>query len=175
MEIKARLIKPYDESQRIDFIIRQNHQLGREIVETETELQAWGCTDEELLQIAKDSKYNEALEEANIFLNTEATFELTEDFHVEATKENMTCLASAAMAINMGLIPYQEWTSKEDNVLQLSADQCFALSMGISAVQTSVWTVQFIDYKNRIEEASTVEEVNSIIVEYRNLENNDNL
>ena len=47
MEIKATLEKPFTESQRIDFIVCQNHQQGYKIEETETELQAWGYTEEE--------------------------------------------------------------------------------------------------------------------------------
>lgn len=48
MEIKAELKKPYTEEQRVDFIIEQNHTLGYEIKETETALQAWGYTEEEI-------------------------------------------------------------------------------------------------------------------------------
>ena len=48
MEIKAELIKPYTEEQRLDFIINQNYDNGFEIKETEKSLQAWGCTIEEL-------------------------------------------------------------------------------------------------------------------------------
>lgn len=48
MEIKAELIKPYTEKQRIDFIVEQNHKNGYEINETETELQALGYTEEEI-------------------------------------------------------------------------------------------------------------------------------
>lgn len=48
MEIKATLQKPYTEKERIDFIIQYNHNLGYEINETETELQALGYTEEEL-------------------------------------------------------------------------------------------------------------------------------
>lgn len=50
MEIKATLDKPYTEEQRISFIVEQNHQQGYEIRETETELQAWGYTEEEKQQ-----------------------------------------------------------------------------------------------------------------------------
>jgi hypothetical protein len=48
MEIKAELIKPYTEEQRLDFIINQNYNNGFEIKKTETSLQAWGYTAEEL-------------------------------------------------------------------------------------------------------------------------------
>ncbi len=47
MEIKAELNKPYTEEQREDFIVEQNHNLGYDILETETALQAWGYTKEE--------------------------------------------------------------------------------------------------------------------------------
>jgi len=47
MEIKAILNKPYTETQKLDFIVENNHNLGYEIKETETELQAWGYTEEE--------------------------------------------------------------------------------------------------------------------------------
>lgn len=50
MEIKATLNKPYDEIDKLDFIVSNNHQLGYEIKETETALEAWGYTQEEIAQ-----------------------------------------------------------------------------------------------------------------------------
>lgn len=47
MEIKAELIKPYSDKERVDFIIEQNHQKGYEIKETENSIEAWGYTEEE--------------------------------------------------------------------------------------------------------------------------------
>lgn len=47
MEIKATLLKPYTEKDRMDFIVEYNHNLGYVIEETETELQALGYTEEE--------------------------------------------------------------------------------------------------------------------------------
>lgn len=48
MEIKAILQKPYEENERMDFVVQYNHVLGYVIEETETELQALGYTEEEL-------------------------------------------------------------------------------------------------------------------------------
>lgn len=48
MEIKAELIKPYTEKQRLDFITNQNYINGYLIKETETSLQALGYTEAEL-------------------------------------------------------------------------------------------------------------------------------
>lgn len=50
MEIKATLNKPFTEEERMDFIVEYNHNLGYEIQETETALEAWGYTAEEIAQ-----------------------------------------------------------------------------------------------------------------------------
>lgn len=50
MEIKAELIKPYTEEQRLDFIVEQNHHKGYEIRESKLALEAWGYTEEEIEQ-----------------------------------------------------------------------------------------------------------------------------
>lgn len=55
MEIKAQLIKPYTEEQRIEFIVEQNHRNGYEIVENETSLDAMGYTEEEKAKEKKES------------------------------------------------------------------------------------------------------------------------
>lgn len=47
MELKQALEKPYTEEERMNFIVYYNHQLGYEIRETETALEAWGYTEEE--------------------------------------------------------------------------------------------------------------------------------
>lgn len=56
MEIKAELLKPYTEEQRLNFIIEQNHQQSFEIRESEDGLQAWGYTDEEIAQQEKEQQ-----------------------------------------------------------------------------------------------------------------------
>ena len=47
MEIKAQLLQPFNEEEKINFIVEQNHKNGYEIRETETALEAWGYTEEE--------------------------------------------------------------------------------------------------------------------------------
>lgn len=53
MEIKATLQKPYTEKDRLDFIVK--HQYGYKIKETETALEAWGPTAEEIAQREKEA------------------------------------------------------------------------------------------------------------------------
>lgn len=68
MEIKAELQKPYEEQQRIDFIITQNHNLGYEIRETETALQACGYTEEEIAQQEREGIAQLSLTKREVFL-----------------------------------------------------------------------------------------------------------
>lgn len=56
MEIKETLQKPYEEKDRLDFIIEQNHKNGYEIKETETALEAWGPTAEEIAEQEKQAQ-----------------------------------------------------------------------------------------------------------------------
>lgn len=48
MEIKAELLKPYTEEQRLDFIVNQNYTNGYLIKETDKSLQALGYTEAEI-------------------------------------------------------------------------------------------------------------------------------
>lgn len=59
MEIKATLNKPYTEQERINFIVVNNHNLGYEIRETSSALEAWGYTEEEIEEQQKQSKITE--------------------------------------------------------------------------------------------------------------------
>ena len=54
MERKSKLNKPYNPKDKIDFIIRYNHNLGFEIRETDSGLEAWGYTEEEIKQAEKE-------------------------------------------------------------------------------------------------------------------------
>lgn len=61
MELKATLNKPYNDSERIDFIIEQNRHNGYEVKETEQALEAWGFTEEEIAEQAKQEHKQELL------------------------------------------------------------------------------------------------------------------
>ena len=59
MEIKSELKQPYTDKQRMDFIVEQNHQLGFEIKETETALEAWGYSEEEKQEQEREQRNQE--------------------------------------------------------------------------------------------------------------------
>ena len=54
MKIKAELLKPYNEQEKINFIVEQNHKLGYTIEEQEDKLVALGYTEQEKLKQEKE-------------------------------------------------------------------------------------------------------------------------
>lgn len=61
MEIKATLNKPCTDKQRLDFIVEQNHKLGYTIKETNYVIEAWGLTEEEIAENAKEVRRKELI------------------------------------------------------------------------------------------------------------------
>lgn len=66
MEIKAELLKPYTEDERVNFILLQNRKNGYDVRETETALEAWGYTEEEIAQQERERLDNLELTGADV-------------------------------------------------------------------------------------------------------------
>lgn len=54
MEIKAELLKPFSEEEKLNFIVEQNHEAEYDTIETDVSIQAWGYTEEEKEEIEKE-------------------------------------------------------------------------------------------------------------------------
>ena len=165
MEIKAILNKPYDEIDKLDFIVTNNHQLGYEIKETETALEAWGYTDEENLLKIKTSKTEEALNKAY-------------DYEQNGTVEYKNCVFEMSLSNRQNLKDTVEaltalsetstmWNDKDDNLVELTIEdiQHIRLKLILGNIQ-ELWIEKYPAYLKQINEAQTVEEVNSIIINY---------
>ena len=92
MEIKEQLNKPYTEQERIDFIVEQNHQKGYEIKETETALEAWGYTTDELAQKERQRLDLLNLTKADVLLALYEDKGITPDNIKEMLKDNVPAL-----------------------------------------------------------------------------------
>lgn len=68
MEIKATLQKPFEDNERMEFIVQYNHGKGYVIEETETELQALGYTEEEINEQEKERIAKLSLTKREVFL-----------------------------------------------------------------------------------------------------------
>lgn len=119
-----------------------------------------------VLQQAKEAKYNEALTGAKDFINNEASYQFDENNSIEATDGNIGKMTAYALGFQTSTISKVYWTSKEDNVLELTAEDVLRILTGLGEIQGNIWNIRFVAYKNAIEQAQTVEEVNNIIIDY---------
>lgn len=124
-------------------------------------------TDEEKLNIAKTSKYNEINNGARIYLESgNALFEIEEGKHIEATDGNIAKLSAYALSFMTGVQEVVYWNTKEDETIALTQEQLTSALMGLGEVQATVWNVKFPYYLKHLESATTVEEVKAITVDY---------
>ena len=130
-------------------------------------------TNPELLQSAKDEKYTEANLKAFEYLESgEAVFTYEEGKSIEATDGNIAKLGLALVnfILQQDYTSTIEWNTKENENVQLNAEQLQIIVTGLQAIQAEVWTVKFVAYNTAITEATTIEEVENIIIDYSSQE-----
>lgn len=121
------------------------------------------------LQEAKEKKYNEANLKAFEYLESgEAVFEYEEGKSIEATDGNIAKLGLYLVKFLMSedYTSTIEWNTKENENVQLNAEQLSYITEGLGAIQSEVWTVKFPAYNTRIANAETKEEVEAILIDY---------
>lgn len=128
-------------------------------------------TVDEILVELRQSKYNEANTKAKFFLESgNALYEFEEGKHVEATDGNIGKFTGYALGYVIGkLQPTDtvEWNTKEDETVYLTQEQVGNILDGLGRVQAYVWTVQFPAYVQAIQEATTIQEMEAIQIEYK--------
>ena len=122
--------------------------------------------DEKRLNEAKENKYQEALSKAKFFIDNGAVYQFDENNSIEATDGNIGKMTAYALAFQTGTVEKVYWTSKEDNVLELDANDILTILTGLGTIQSNVWNIKFVSYKTAIEQAATVEEVENIVIDY---------
>lgn len=148
-----------------------------EVVETDEEYVLEGdeyvLVDDEYiarkLAEAKEAKYNEANEGAKQYLDGNALYEFEEGKHIEATDGNIAKFTAYALAYITGQLQPTDtvvWNTKEDETVELNQEQVVAILNGLGQVQAEVWAVKFPYYVGLIEQAQTIGEVISIIIDY---------
>lgn len=122
------------------------------------------------LQLAKQAKYQEANLKANEYLQSgEALYEFEEGKHIEATDGNIAKMTAYALAYVTGQLQPTDtvvWNTKEDETVELNQAQIVQILNGLGNVQAVVWSVEYPVYVNMIETATTIEEVEAIVIDY---------
>ena len=122
-------------------------------------------TDEEKLQIAKENKLNEAISKAY-------------DYEQDGTVEYKNCIFEMSVTNRNNLRDTVEaltalgqtettWNDKNDELIVLTLEdiQYIRLNLILGAIQ-KLWIVDYPQYKQAINEAETVEEVEAININY---------
>lgn len=125
--------------------------------------------DEEQLELAKQAKYQEANLKAFEYLESgNAVFTYEEGKSIEATDGNIAKLGLYLVKFLMqeDYTSTIEWNTKENENVQLNAEQLGVITEGLGYIQSQVWTVKFPAYNLAISEAETIEEVNAIEIDY---------
>lgn len=169
MEIKATLNKPYDEIDKLDFIVTNNHQLGYEIKETETALEAWGLTEEENLTLAKKNKYSENDEKAkDARYNQEFTITVQEQECVFDTSAQTQADLLTAFAVCSTGETYDGWVTNNGVELDLTLEDVALISNTFKELSNvyGKWN----QFKELIDAAQTVADVQAIDIDYNESE-----
>ena len=125
--------------------------------------------DAEQLELAKQEKYAEANAKAFEYLESgEAVFTYAEGKSIEATDGNIAKLGLYLVKFLMqeDYTSTIEWNTKENENVQLNAEQLSYITEGLGAIQSEVWTIKFPAYNAAIAAAETIEEVNAIEIDY---------
>ena len=160
MEIKAVLPVPYTEMERVHFIIEQNHRHNYEIREAESELQAWGPDDNDLLLMKKQEK---------VQLNDTAR---DEALYGGVTYQNVLFDSDTDQKINLlaTLSRMQDtdtltWYGMDNQGLLCTKADIEAIGQLIIQLHSYCWNMNAY-IKEQIQEAQTIEEVEAIIIDY---------
>ena len=160
MEIKAILSKPYTEEQRMDFIVKQNHQNGYEIRETEEALEAWGADDIEKLEQAKLSKIGENDSARDEALNAGVTYK--DVLFDSDTDQKVNLLATVS---TMGDEETIVWFGKDNQPLVCSKEDLINIGGLITQLHSFCWNKN-AELKAEINYAETIEDVEAIEIDY---------
>ena len=102
--------------------------------------------DEEQLELAKQAKYQEANLKAFEYLESgNAVFTYEEGKSIEATDGNIAKLGLALVnfILQQDYTSTIEWNTKENENVQLNAEQLQIIVAGLQGIQAQVWTVKF--------------------------------
>lgn len=160
MEIKEILKKPYTEQGRIEFIVNNNHNLGYEIRETETELQAWGNDENDKFQIAKENKIllNDELRDSALLGGVTYQNVLFDS----DTDQKVNLLATVGMMSDEDTIT---WYGMDNQGLLCTKTDLMAIGGLITELHSYCWGMNAY-IKEQIQNAETMEELESIEINY---------
>lgn len=163
MIIVAELKKPYTDKARADFIVKNNHNKGYEIRETETELQAWGYDENEQFEQAKANKLAELSRISHQYSAYECPVDMyivsSTGFKVDADVCSQTNMQGLVLMLEPGqTTQYKDFNNEFQEVSREQLETMIAecKQNGLNLYQ------QKFEYEAQINAAQTIEELDAI-------------
>ena len=160
MEIKATLNKPYTDNERMDFIVHYNHNLGYDIKETETALEAWGFDEKDLLEQAKITKIQD-----NDVLRDEALIRGVTYNNILFDSDTDQKANLMGAIFQMGDTDTIEWFGMNNDSLICTKQDLLNIGNLITELHSFCWAKN-AEIKEQINNAKTIEEVENIEINY---------
>lgn len=130
-------------------------------------------TDTEKLQQAKETKLKEILDKAYEYENKTGLVSFdgriseteTQVLHTELFNQGK--FFQMVIGFSQGVLTGDQlYNTKEDINVSINAEEAQAIYFAIKNATEKLWTVDYLYYKNLIEQAETVEDVESVEVDY---------
>lgn len=120
------------------------------------------------LQEAKDAKSKENDQKARAKVESlKITYKKDgQDLLFEFNLQTQTDLTTAGLQLLAGAIQTKTWTTVNNIVAELNAEDITAIGAQFAALIDPIWSDVWSPYQTQIDEAETVEEVNSIVITY---------
>ena len=153
------LSKFYEDIKELPF----DYENGKYIIENEQLVLNENFETEKMAEL-KQNKLNEALKKA--YEAEETGTVLYKDAVFETNSKNISKLTAMLSMIDAGIIESVQWLSKDDIQIELKKEDLLSIGQLIAEYTGALWNVQYLAFKERIENAETVQELNEIEIEY---------
>lgn len=159
MEIKATLKKPYTDEARIEFIVENNHNNGWEIKETDTELQALGYSD---IEVLRNSKLAELLALKNSklleFSYADKVFQIDTESKLNISGKVSEIMLKTQLSQEIDNI---NWIAKDNTIKAFSKDEFLAFATAVAA-HTEMILFKHDQLRTAVNNATSIDEIKAI-------------
>lgn len=162
-----KLLKPYTELERTDFIVENNHNKGLRIEETETALYALKDSEilqnDEILDISDTTEYKNKIRLIEIgaeLIKADSDYQIVLDTPVEYTNSfsyKPGYIESYALLIASGVNPLIIWDSTELNSVSMTIEELIALTAFLKNLAEPAFQTRKTIRKLLIEEKAELE------------------
>jgi len=116
------------------------------------------------LSIAKAKKHAENTTKAQQAIYN--GYVIFKEAQFETNTQTCSDLTSTILLMQASGLESYNWLSKDDKIVTLTIDDFGSLGALIADYKNQVWNVKYLDFKSQIEQASTIEEVEEIEIDY---------